>query len=113
LSIHDYLKTATTWQRAWMAQMQMLTTAAMVIQSRVLQMSLGTMRPEEATRMFLEKPAAFAKSHEMAMRAAASNKGHAAVALAAIGPIGKTTQANARRLSKASGMSGGRGLRRR
>jgi hypothetical protein len=99
----DYLKAAMTWQRAWIAQTQMLTTAAMVIQQRVLQMSLGTMRPEEAARMILEKPAAFAKAHEMAMRAAAANKGNAAVALAAIGPIGKTTQANAKRLTKAKG----------
>jgi hypothetical protein len=96
----DVMKAATTWQRAWWAQTQMMATAAMVIQARVLQMSLGTMRPEEATRMVLEKPAAFAKSFEMASRAVAGNRGHAAVALAAIGPIGKATGANARRLGK-------------
>jgi hypothetical protein len=50
--------------------------------------------------MVLEKPAAFAKSFEMASRAVAGNRGHAAVALAAIGPIGKATGANARRLGK-------------
>jgi hypothetical protein len=98
----DYMNAATTWQRAWWAHLQMMTTAAMVIQQRVLQMSLGTMRPEEATRMVLEKPAAFAKSVEMASRAAAANRGHAAVTLAALGPIGAATKANARRLNKAA-----------
>ena len=96
----DVMKAAAAWQRAHLAQMQMMAAAGVVIQQRMLQMALGTMRPDEAARMVMEKPAAFAKSAEMAARAAAGGKGHAAVAMAALGPYGRAAGANARRLSR-------------
>lgn len=95
-----------TWQKASLAYGQMLMTANMVIQQRMMQMALGTMKPEEAARMVFEKPAAFAKSFEMAARSHAANKGTAAVMLAALTPIGAHTRANATRLNKS-----GRGKR--
>jgi hypothetical protein len=89
-----------TWQRASMVYGQMLFSATMVIQHRMTQMALGTMKPQEAARMVFEKPAAFAKAFEMAARTQAANKGAAAVSLAAIKPIGARTRANAARLGK-------------
>lgn len=70
-----FFEAAATWQRVAMAQMQMMYTASTVIQIRVMQMGLGIMRPDEAARMVLEKPTAFAKSTEMSMRALARNPG--------------------------------------
>lgn len=99
-SFTPYFDAARMWQQTSMAYGQMLWTANLVIQQRVMQMALGTMRPEEAARMVFEKPSAFAKSMEMAMRSSAAGKGNAAAALAAIRPIGAKTKANARRLSK-------------
>lgn len=86
--------------QASQAYTKMLLTAGQVIQARTAQMALGTMKPDEAARMVLEKPAAFAKAAEMAARAQAASKGSAAVALAALRPIGAKTGANARRLSR-------------
>ncbi len=100
---NPYLTAMTTWQKASTAYGEMLVTAGSVINHRVTQMALGTMKPEEATRMVLEKPAAFAKSMEMAARASAARRGSAAAALAAIKPIGARTRANARRLNKTWG----------
>ncbi|MCA8878921.1 MAG: hypothetical protein KDA73_02980 [Rhodobacteraceae bacterium] len=91
---------ARTWQQAGTAYGRMLMTAQQVIAVRSMQMALGTMKPEEATRMVLEKPAAFAKAFEMAARSQAASRGTAAAALAAIKPIGAKTAANARRLGK-------------
>ncbi|WP_417718995.1 hypothetical protein [Salipiger sp.] len=90
---------ASEWQRAMFSGFRMMMSASTVIQVRMMQMSLGIMKPEETARMFLEKPATFAKSTEMSMRALAGNKGLAAAALAGIAPIGQKTAANARRLS--------------
>lgn len=97
----DLLAAARQWQRAALAHGQMLATANIVIRKRCLEMALGTMKHEEAARMVLEKPAAFAKAAEMAARARAARRGHAAVALAAIQPLGARTRANALRLTKA------------
>ncbi len=96
----DAFAAARTWNRAALAYGQMLMSANIVIQQRMMQMALGVMTPAEAARMVMEKPAAFAKSMEMAARAGAASKGHAAVALAALTPIGSRTRANAARLSK-------------
>lgn len=93
-----FFEAAATWQRVAMAQMQMMYTASTVIQIRVMQMGLGIMRPDEAARMVLEKPTAFAKSTEMSMRALARNRGYAAAALEAMKPVGAKTKSNARRL---------------
>ena len=73
---------ASEWQRAMFSGFRMMMSASTVIQVRMMQMSLGIMKPEETARMFLEKPATFAKSTEMSMRALAGNKGLAAAALA-------------------------------
>jgi len=91
---------ARTWQKASLAYGQMLISANMVIQQRMMQMALGTMKPEEAARMVFEKPAAFAKAFEMAARSHAASQGNAAVMLAALTPIGARTRANAARLGR-------------
>jgi len=95
-----FWKSAQTWAEFNRAYARMMFSAAEVIQTRTMQMALGTMKPEEATRMVLEKPAAFAKSFEMAMRATAASHGTAAAALAAVKPIGQKTASNARRLRR-------------
>jgi hypothetical protein len=66
----------------------------------MMQMSLGTMQPEEATRMVFEKCSALAKGTEMTNRALAANKGPAAAALAGLAPYSHATRANAQRLSR-------------
>lgn len=95
---HTVLGAARTWHKAQTEYIRMLTSANEVIRQRCTQMALGTMRPDEATRMVLEKPSAFVKSFEMAARAQAGSKGAAEVALASIKPIVAATSSNARRL---------------
>lgn len=99
----DLVKSAAEWQRVVVAGTQVLTSAAVVIQARVMQMALGVMKPQEFTRMVLEKPSAFAHSGELAMRAMAGNKGYPAVMAAALRPIAAKTRANAKRLSGSRG----------
>ncbi|WP_193139720.1 hypothetical protein [Meridianimarinicoccus sp. MJW13] len=89
-----------TWQRANLATAEMMMAANLVILNRTTQMMLGMMSSQEAARMIFEKPAAFAKSMEMAARAQAAGRDHAAMALAAVRPIRTKTRANARRLSR-------------
>lgn len=93
-------RAAMQWQAAWMSTAQMAVSAATVIQLRTMQMSLGIMKPEEATRMLLEKPSAFMRATEMSARALAANRGLAAATLAGMAPIRRTTQANAKRLGR-------------
>ncbi len=88
----------TTFQKAAMAYGQMCVAANEVVWRRCLDMSLGTMTAVEATRMFYEKPVAFAQAAERAAMASALQKGHAGIALAAIGPISMAARSNARRL---------------
>jgi len=99
-SIKASMNAAQMWQKASIAYGQMLFSSAQVIQSRSLQMMQGNMRPEEATRMLMEKPAAMAKALELAARAQAAQRGAPSVALAALRPFASATRANARRLSK-------------
>ncbi len=94
------MKAALTWQEVSLSYGRMMISASEVIQKRTLQMALGQLGPGEAARMVMEKPAAFAKSFEMATRAAAGSKGTAAAALAAIRPIEARTRSNSRRLRK-------------
>lgn len=94
------MRAAMTWQKAGLAYTQMLVTANQVIAVRTMQMALGTMKPEEAARMVLEKPSALAKSMEMASRSAAASRGFAAATLAGIKPIGAKTASNMKRLSR-------------
>lgn len=95
----DLMKTITEWQKVAVAATQVTMSAATVIQARVMQMALGVMKPQEFTRMILEKPSAFARSGEMAMRALTAQKGYAVVMAEAIAPIEASTRANARRLA--------------
>lgn len=95
-----YHKAFRTWQTAQLEYGRMVTSASEVIARRCAQMALGTMSHEEAARMVLEKPSAFAKATEMATRATAARRGTAAAALAALKPIGAKTGANAKRLRR-------------
>ncbi len=87
-----------TWQQAALAYGRMYVSAQEVIQRRTLQMALGQMHPEEAMRMVMEKPAAFAEAFERAALATVSGQGAADVALAAVSPISAKASANAQRL---------------
>ncbi|MBP0481264.1 hypothetical protein [Sagittula salina] len=98
----DMMKAATDWHLAAFAGGRMVVSAGVVIQTRVAQMAMGVMRPEEFVRMVMEKPAAFASASEMAGRALAANKGYAAAWGAALAPIEASASANARRLSPRS-----------
>lgn len=69
------------------------------IATHMMQMALGTMKPDEMTCKFLEKPAAFAKCFEIAARSAVVSRGYAAATLAVIKPVGTKTESNAKRLT--------------
>ena len=84
-------------QTAWM---RMAMSANEVMLRRGAQMAMGAMTPVEATRMLMEKPAAFARSAESAAAALARGAGPTAVAAAALRPYGTRTRANARRLGR-------------
>ncbi|TQS71762.1 hypothetical protein ERN12_12245 [Rhodobacteraceae bacterium] len=105
--MYSYLFNSTAqWQRAAFSTMQMSMAAATVIQIRMMQMSLGVMKPEEATRMLLEKPQTFMRATELSARALAANKGLASAVIAGLNPIARATRTNAARLSKNNGLSG-------
>jgi hypothetical protein len=93
------LHTALQWQSAAMAFYEVSVSAASVMQMRVLQMSLGTMTPGEATRMVMEKPSAFMRGAEKSAWALAENKGWAAATTEGLSPIKKAVESNAKRLS--------------
>lgn len=101
LGMISMMSAAQSWQAAAFAYGKMYWTAQEVIQRRTLQMALGQMGTEEAIRMVLEKPTAFADAFERAARATVAGKDPAAVAMAAVKPISAKTRANARRLRKA------------
>ena len=94
----SYLSALMTWQKAAMAYAQMWMAANEVIWRRTTDMALGTMSASEATRMFFEKPVAYARAAEKAAMAGARGKGTASAALAAIKPVGAKAKSNARRL---------------
>ncbi len=60
----------------------------------------GAMTPVEATRMWVEKPATFAKGMERGARAATRGKSPAKVMSAAFKPISAKASSNARRLNR-------------
>ena len=95
-----YFQAASLWQKAAMDYSRMWFYASQVIWRRSAEMALGTMSQNEATRMFLEKPVAYTRSIEKAALAAASGKGYAGSALAAVGPYKTKTRSNAKRLSR-------------
>jgi hypothetical protein len=93
-------KAMQTWQQTQLAYTRMWLSAAEVIWTRSMMMSLGTMSSSEAARMVFEKPVAFAKAAERAAVAAASSNGAAAATLASIRPYESKTRSNVRRLRK-------------
>ena len=93
-----YSKAFLTWQKASLAYSRMWLSASEVIWTRTAMMARGTMTRREATRMFFEKPSAFAKAAEKGATALASRGGTAAAALASIRPIESKARSNARRL---------------
>lgn len=107
----EMMTAANQWQSVALTGARMMASAGVVIQVRVAQMALGIMRPVEFSRMVLEKPSAFARSGEMAMRALAGNKGYAVAMAEAMKPIEAKASANAKRLTRAAGR--GKALRRR
>lgn len=72
--------------------------AAEVVWRRSAMMATGAMSGPEATRMFMEKPTAFADAAQKAAMAAVRGGDAVSVASAAIRPLRRKTQANARRL---------------
>ncbi|MCA0920184.1 hypothetical protein [Pseudooceanicola nanhaiensis] len=90
------------WQTLTLSSVRVACDAGTVIHMRLMQIALGQMEAEEATRMVLEKPATFARSAEMSARALAANRGVAAAAIAGMKPIERTTRSNARRLTGAT-----------
>lgn len=98
----NFFQSAMQWQAAAASTMKMSMSAATVIQARLMQMSLGTMKPAEAMRMVLEKQSVLMRAVELSTRALGENKGLAAATIAGIAPIQKATQANANRLSRAA-----------
>jgi hypothetical protein len=94
------MKAYSAWSRFAAGYARMSMSAAEVIARRTTMMAQGVMTQPEAMRMVLEKPAAFAHAAEKAMTTAARGGDVAAVARAALGPIGRKAAANARRLRK-------------
>lgn len=74
--------------------------ASEVVFRRCTMMAHGGMSGAEATRMFMEKPAAFAQSAQGAAMAAVRGGDAVSVASAALRPLRKSASANARRLRK-------------
>lgn len=72
--------------------------ASFVILRRSMMMAEGKMRPAEAIRMTMEKPVAFAAAAQSAALAAVNGKGAPQIASAALKPIARKAQSNARRL---------------
>lgn len=91
---------ALLWQRQAMEQHAMWLSAAEVIWWRGLQMAAGQMSLREATRMTMEKPAAFAKGLEQGVLAAVQGKGPDKVTTAFLRPVSRRAHANARRLRR-------------
>ncbi|MFW2588201.1 hypothetical protein [Sagittula sp. SSi028] len=100
------------WQAVAWAGSRLWLSAGAVVQARTMQMALGVMQPQEFTRMVMEKPSAFARSGEMAMRAMAGNKGYAVTLSEALKPIEASASANARRLQERPKRKGSKARRR-
>ena len=94
------VKAMQSWARLNTSYAKMSMSAGEVILRRSIMMAQGAMSAPEATKMLLEKPAAFAVAAEKAITAAARGAHPTSVAEAALRPIGARTRANARRLRK-------------
>lgn len=88
------------WSRVAMALARLNLSAGEVIARRSAMMMTGAMSAPEATKMVLEKPAAFAASAGRAMAAAARGADAARVTEAALRPYNTKAAANARRLRR-------------
>jgi hypothetical protein len=86
--------------RLQMAWWRMGAAAAEVMWRRNLLAAQGAMTAAEATRMVMEKPAAFADAAMRAAVAASRGAKPAAVVQAGLRPVARKAQANARRLSR-------------
>ena len=95
-----FMSAAAAWQNATIAYSQMWVAAYEVIWRRSIDMALGRQTAAETTRMFFEKPVAFARAFEKAALAGVKQKGPAGTTLAAIKPIKNKAASNARRLRR-------------
>ncbi len=86
--------------RLQMAWWRIGAAATLVVWRRSLLAAQGAMTAAEATRMVMEKPAAFADAAMRAAVAASRGAKPAAVAQAGLRPVAQKAQANARRLSR-------------
>jgi hypothetical protein len=86
--------------RLQMAYARMGAAASRVIFHRCLLAAQGAMTAAEATRMMMEKPAAFADSAMLSALAAARGASPARIAEAGLRPVARKARANARRLSR-------------
>jgi hypothetical protein len=94
----DWMKGAAEMLRMQQAVARMAADSAMVVMRRNLMIAQGAMTTVEATRMVLEKPAAFADGAMRAGVAAAQGASVTHVVDAALQPIARKARANARRL---------------
>lgn len=95
-----FIQATSLWQKATVDYTQMWFYASQVIWHRSAQVALGTMSHREATKMFFEKPVAYARAAEKAALARARGKGIAGSAVAAVGPLKTKTRSNASRLNR-------------
>lgn len=98
-----FFQSTLQWQAAAVSATQLSVAAGAVIQVRMMQLALGTMKPVEATRMVMEKPSAFIRAAEGSARALAANQGLAAATVAGLSPLRIAAEANAKRLTGPSG----------
>ncbi|MEO4044563.1 hypothetical protein AAFN47_23415 [Hoeflea sp. CAU 1731] len=94
------LKLTDAWSRLTTAYMSLALASQEVVWRRSIKLANGSLTPVEFTRMFFEKPSAFAKAAERVATAAAARKGPVYVAEALVGPIGAEAKRNARRLRR-------------
>ena len=93
----DPLQLASSWMRLATAYTQMSVAASEVIWRRSIRMSQGAMTGPEAVGMVMEKATAFVAAAEGAAVAAARGGDAAAIASAALRPIGARTRSNVRK----------------
>lgn len=93
-----FLQSGHNWQKAAIEEQEMWLAASEVIWMRTWQFLTGTMTASEATKMFVEKPFAFAQAAQEAGEAVVSGEDAGAITRAAVGPLRREARDNARRL---------------
>lgn len=96
------MQSAQTWQEAWWAYGKMVSSAQEDACRRMLDMTADKLNAEEFTRMVLDKPLTFARSVELASRAAEASRGQVATGAAKPDQPKTTARADVKRLSKNS-----------